>query len=129
MTLKAQTDRAADKIEDVAEAASNAGAAVAAAGTDVAELARRALADMKTIIDDFAARTGEQAGKAIDGVEAARVSGVQTLASMAEDARALGRDGIDSVGEAVGKRPVAALALAAVIGLAIGWATRPGGRS
>lgn len=114
---------AADRAEKTAEGAVDtlkstaaaAGSDLASAASDLVETARQAVNEMRRIADDFTTRTGDRAGAA---------AGV-----LADDARAIGRDGVDALVETVGRRPVASLAVAAGIGLVLGWATRGGART
>ena len=102
-------------LESLKTTASAAGADLSAAGSDLYDLTRQAIAEMRRIADEYASRTGGRAGEAV-GV-------------LADDARAIGRDGIDALAESVSRRPVTSLAIAAGVGLVLGWATRSGPRA
>ncbi len=110
----ANSDTAAP-IDQLKSTASTAGADLSAAGSDLYDLTRQAIVEMRRIADDYASRTGGRAGEAV-GV-------------LADDARAIGRDGIDALAESVSRRPVTSLAIAAGVGLVLGWATRSGPRA
>ena len=99
-------------VQNLKSSAAAAGSDLSAAAGDLVETARQAVSEMKRIAADIATRTGDRAGEA---------AGV-----LADDARAIGRDGGDALVETVARRPVASLAVAAGIGLVLGWATRSG---
>jgi ElaB/YqjD/DUF883 family membrane-anchored ribosome-binding protein len=103
------------------------GAALAEQGGAVAQSAREALAEMRVIVERFAATTGEKAGEAADAVKATGADTAERVAGLVDDARTLGREGLDGLADAVAKRPVAALAVAAGVGLLLGLVTRTGG--
>ena len=102
-------------LESLKATASTTGADLSAAGADLVEMTRQAVVEMRRIADDYATRTGGRAGEA---------AGV-----LADDARALGRDGVDALADTFSRRPVTSLAIAAGVGLMLGWATRSGPRA
>lgn len=114
------------KVDGVVGDVAAAGAAVADKAEAVVMSARDALAEMRRIVDAFAAATGERVGEAASAVGEAGSQTTQRLGALVDDARVLGRDGIDRVAEKVAERPFAALAVAAGIGIALGFLTRPG---
>jgi ElaB/YqjD/DUF883 family membrane-anchored ribosome-binding protein len=114
-----QTDAA---IADVAAT----GAIVADKADAVAGSAREALAEMRRIVDAFAASTGEKVEEAATAVGATGAETARRFGVLVDDARLLGRDGLDRVAEKVAERPFAALAVAAGVGIALGLLTRPG---
>lgn len=103
------------------------GAALAEGADAVARSAREALAEMRAIAARFAATTGETAGAAAEAVKATGVDTAERVAGLVEEARILGRDGLDTLADGVAKRPIAALAVAAGVGLLLGIVTRSGG--
>lgn len=103
-----------------------AGAALAERADAVARSAREALAEMRAIVDRFAAATGDRAGEAADAVSATGADAAERLAGLADEARTLGRDGLDRIAAGVAERPIAALAVAAGVGLVLGLVTRTG---
>lgn len=117
------TEKAAGAAADVAATA----AAVADEAGRVATSAKEALAEMRRIVEDFAAATGERASTAASAVEATGAATVERFGALVDDARVLGRNGLDEVADTVAKRPLAALAVAAGVGLALGLLTRSGG--
>ena len=125
-----------DKRAATADAEAQTGAAiadVAATGAVVADKAdavvasaRDALAEMRRIVDAFAASTGEKVDEAVTAVGETGAQTAQRFGALVDDARVLGRDGLDRVAGKVAERPFAAIAVAAGIGLALGFLTRPG---
>ena len=115
MTMADDTAKTAEgAVKTLKSTAAATGSDLSAAASDLVDAARQAVIEMRRIADDFATRTGDRAGEA---------AGV-----LADDARALGRDGVDALIETVSRRPVASLAVAAGVGLVLGWATRGGAR-
>lgn len=114
-TANNAVDAASSTIDSLKTSASVAGADISAAGSDLLEMTRQAVTEMRRIADEYASRTSDRAGEAV-GV-------------IAEDARALGRDGFDALADTIAKRPVASLVFAAGVGLVLGWATRGGSRA
>lgn len=125
-----------EKRAATADAEAQAGAAiadVAATGAVVADKAdavvasaRDALAEMRRIADAFAASTGQKVDEAVAAVGETGAQTAQRFGALVDDARVLGRDGLDRVAGKVAERPFAAIAVAAGIGLALGFLTRPG---
>lgn len=118
---------------DAQEQTSAAIADVTAAGATVADKAdavvgsaREALAEMRRIVDAFAASTGQKVDEAVAAVGETGAETRQRLGALVDDARLIGRDGLDRVAEKVAERPFSALAVAAGLGLALGFLTRPG---
>jgi len=126
MTRTLRDATAADLRETTDAAISGAGAKVADEAEAIVGSARDALAEMRRIVDAFAAATGEKVEIAAQAVGETGTETARRFGALVEDARDLGRDGLDRVAERVAERPFAALAVAAGVGLALGFLTRPG---
>ena len=114
--------RATETAEDIGAT----GAVLAEQAGAVAQSAREALAEMRAIVERFAATTGEKAGEAAGAVKAAGADTAERVAVLVDEARTLGRDGLDTLADSVAKRPISALAVAAGVGLVLGLVTRSG---
>jgi ElaB/YqjD/DUF883 family membrane-anchored ribosome-binding protein len=115
---------AADFGETVGAAGDRIGAAtqrVEGRVEDISGSAREALDSMQRIVTDFAKRTGQRAGDVADVAKTAGADAVKQFGALARD---FGRGGLDNVAGAVARRPVAALAIAAGVGLMLGLASR-----
>jgi ElaB/YqjD/DUF883 family membrane-anchored ribosome-binding protein len=126
MTRTLRDATAADLRETTDAAISGAGAKVADEAEAIVGSARDALAEMRRIVDAFAAATGEKLEIAAQAVGETGTETARRVGALVEDARDLGRDGLERVAERVAERPFAALAVAAGVGLALGFLTRPG---
>jgi len=115
-------DRTDAAIADVAAT----GREVAGEAAAIVESARRTLAEMRRLVDTFAAGTGEKVDEAATAVGETGTRTARRLGALVDDARVLGRDGLDRVADKVAERPFAAIAVAAGLGLALGILTRPG---
>lgn len=122
----AAVDDIAARAGATAEDLAATGATVAAKAESIAVSAKEAIAEMRRILEDFAAATGEKASEAERAVESTAAATAERVGALVEDARVLGRDGLDGVADTVAKRPFASLAIAAGVGLALGLLTRPG---
>lgn len=134
--MKADATNLADARAEVAKQARaaaadlhEAGASVAADATDVAGSARAALEEMRRIVADFATSTGEKASDVVDTVGGIGVDATERVGALAGELRGIGRVGFENVADAVAKRPMTALAVAAGVGLLLGLVTRPGPRA
>ena len=74
----------------------------------------------------FAEATGEKAAEAAGAVAGAGAATADKVGALAHDAGVLGRNSLESVTEAVSKRPLTAIAVAAGVGLLLGMMSRPG---
>lgn len=117
-------DQARAIVDDVAAS----GETVAAKAETIALSAREALAEMRRIVDAFAASTGEKAGEAVAAVSATSTETAERIGALVDDARLLGKESLDTMADKVSERPFTALAVAAGVGLALGLLTRPGAR-
>lgn len=122
---RAAADARAEADAAIADVA-GAGAAVADKTDAIVTSAREALAEMRRIVDTFAAATGEKVADAATTVGETGAQTAERLGALVDDARVLGRDGLDRVAGKIAERPFAALAVAAGVGLALGFLTRPG---
>lgn len=102
------------------------GTTIAAQAEAVADQARAALSEMRAIVDRFAVATGEKAGVAADAVKATGTETVERFGALVSEARDAGAEGLETLSDSIAKRPLAALAVAAGVGLLIGMVTRPG---
>ena len=106
-----------------------AGSDLAGKAGDVAGAAQEALAEMRRIVDNFAAKTGVSASEALDAVKARGSDTADHLGAALNGATSLGKEGIDGIAEAAAKRPVTAMAIALGVGLLLGLASRGGSRA
>lgn len=119
-------DDIASKANATADDVATTVATVAEEGEKIALSAKDALAEMRRIVQDFAASTGEKASAAASAVGATGTATAERFGELLDDARVLGRDGLDELADGVSKRPLTALAVAAGVGLVLGLMTRPG---
>lgn len=130
----AATESSAAKI--VADNASKIKKDIGAAGSDLADkagdvaiAAQEALAEMRRVIDEFAAKTGVKASEALDTVKTTGVETADHIGVALNSAGALGKEGLDGVADAVAKRPMTALAIALGVGLLVGLTSRSGSKA
>ncbi len=119
----------ADNAAKIKKDIGNAGSDLADKAGDVAVAAQEALSEMRRIIDEFAAKTGAKANEAFETVKTTGTDTADHIGAALSGASALGRDGIDSVADAVAKRPMTAVAVALSVGLLLGLASRGGPRA
>lgn len=124
----AALEDAGDQARSIVDGVAASGDTVAAKAETIALSAREALAEMRRIVDDFAASTGEKAGEAVAAVSATSTETAERIGALVDDARLLGKESLDTMADKVSERPFTALAVAAGVGLALGLLTRPGAR-
>lgn len=93
---------------------------------EIAASAQEALSQMRRIIDDFAAKTGDNASDIIESVKGRRGEAAECFAETLKGASTLGRDAVGSLSNAVAKKPMTAVLAALGVGLIIGLASRGG---
>lgn len=120
----AAIDDAGDQARSIVDGVTDSGETVVAKAETIALSARDALAEMRRIVDAFAAATGERAGEAVAAVTATSTETAERIGALVDDARLLGKEGLDTMAEKVSERPFTALAVAAGVGLALGLLTR-----
>lgn len=94
-------------------------------GDDISQLARAAIDAIRSATDEFASKAGVAKSDTVDALKHAGKSAVDGLGAAAEEARAVTESGLDQIGKAVVRNPIAALAIAAAAGLVLGLLTRP----
>lgn len=118
----------ASSAEKVKAEAAGIGSDLADKAGDIAAAANEALAEMRRVIDDFAAKTGAATSDAAGSVKAAGVEAGRQVSSALNSAEALGREGIDTIADTVARRPLTSVAIAAGIGLVLGYCSRESAR-
>lgn len=127
-TTSAAIEDAGDRARAIVDGVAESGETVAAKAETIAISARDALAEMRRIVDDFAAATGEKAGEAVAVASATSAETAERIGALVGDARLLGKEGLDTMAGKISERPFTALAVAAGVGLALGLLTRPDAR-
>lgn len=89
----------------------------------------KALDAVRNAMEHLAALLGTEPGAALDALKQAGQTASDNLASIAGDARDMGREGLDDLSAAVRRNPLAWLAAAAGVGLVVGLWRNRGGRS
>ena len=114
----ARRDNAANAVMQGAEAL----------GEDLSLLARQAVDAIRQIADSLAARASDTATRTVDAAGSAGDSAAEAISAVKQEAKDIATDSLAGLGEIVSKRPVAALAIAAGVGLLLGYLTRSDSR-
>lgn len=119
----------AENAKKIKDDLGTAGSELAGKAGDVAIAAQEALTEMKRIVDEFAAKTGNKASEAVETVKATGSDAADHIGAALSGASSLGKEGMDGIAEAAARRPVTAMAIAMGIGLLLGLASRGGSRA
>ncbi len=119
----------ADNAAKIKKDIGTAGSDIADKAGDVAVAAQEALAEMRRIVEEFAAKTGVKASEAMETVKTTGSETADHIGVALSGASALGKEGIDGMADAVAKRPMTAMAVALGVGLLVGLVSRGSSRA
>jgi len=83
---------------------------------------------MRRIFDNFATKTGAATSEAAGGVKEAGVEAGRQVGAALNSAEALGREGLETIADSVARRPLTSLAIAAGVGMVVGYCSRESAR-